>query len=350
MLETIKQAFEFIKYTLPETCLYIGQASPDEQSFQLHASYGFNEKSKLNEGRLVSGYQAASMNLMSYEEIIFDENDTEAQKLVSQFTYGLHVKSGISIPLFYGYGQWGALAVFSKSKTHFSQKDIEFVRSMAMMLSSTIRHSKEPDRAFQQAKNIAIAKKHWEIAIDSLPQLVIGLDNTGHIIRVNRTIETWGMGKVNEVKGLGISEFMKPICSRAEGFSIADWEKVWALIQKKDLIEKKVVQDHSGRTFQLTMRKVIDSENCADNNCCCAVLVIDDISTQQSVENYLKKQALTIEQRVEERTSSLRKDNSRLKHALLLQKRANIALKKMNNKEWDRITTNNNKIEESGIQ
>ena len=47
-----------------------------------------------------------------------------------------------------------------------------------------------------QRDNISRAKKQWELVIDTLPQLVIAMDDNARITRVNRTVETWGMGKV----------------------------------------------------------------------------------------------------------------------------------------------------------
>jgi len=329
MLVTIKQAFEFIKYTLPDTCAYVSQAVEDEQTFELHACYGFDDNSKLCGSKMIKGYQAASMDMMPHDEVIFNESDNELRELVSQFTYDLQIKSGVIVPIAHNYGQWGMLAVFSETEHGFKQKDIDFIRAMAQIISSIIQNYQEPNPAFKQAKNIAIAKKHWEIAIDSLPQLVIGLNNEGKIIRVNRTIEKWGMGKVNEVKGLNISDLVKPICSDTENFLISNWEQVWEQVHRNGLIEQKVKQNHSGRTFQITLREVTDNEYLSNGDSCCAVVVIDDISTRQSVENYLKEQALELENKVNERTRTLKEENIRLKHALQIQKRANEALKKL---------------------
>ena len=60
-----------------------------------------------------------------------------------------------------------------------------------------------------QLDNISRAKKQWELVIDTLPQLVIAMDDNARITRVNRAVETWGLAKVNEVDGLYVSDFLK---------------------------------------------------------------------------------------------------------------------------------------------
>jgi len=337
MSVTIKQALDFIKYTIPGTCAYVSQTINDEQMFKLHACYGFKDVSKLHAGKIIKGYQAASMDMMPHDEVIFDERDQDLRELITQFTYGLQVKSGVCIPIAHDFGRGGMLAVFSETKRDFKQKDIDVIRAMSRIISSIIQNPYEPEQAFRQAKHMAIAKKHWEIAIDSLPQLVVGLNNKGEVIRVNRTIETWGMGKVNEVKGLNISDIVKPICGHKDDFLLSNWEDIWQQVHKKGLIEKKVKQNYSGRTFQITLRKVIDNEYLDSGEYCGVVLVIDDISTRQSVENYLKKQALELERKANERMCVLKEENIRLKCALEIQKRANEALKKAHDNNQEHI-------------
>jgi two-component sensor histidine kinase len=54
------------------------------------------------------------------------------------------------------------------------------------------------------------AKQEWEVAVDSLPELICVVNEEGDIIRANRTIERWGLGKVVAVSGKRLWEFMPP--------------------------------------------------------------------------------------------------------------------------------------------
>ena len=65
----------------------------------------------------------------------------------------------------------------------------------------------------QQA--IARAKQEWECTVDALPQLVCVLNGDGQIVRANRAIESWSLGKVDEVQGRAIHQLLHPECDGA---------------------------------------------------------------------------------------------------------------------------------------
>jgi PAS domain S-box-containing protein len=57
------------------------------------------------------------------------------------------------------------------------------------------------------------AKQHWQSAADMMPQLICLLNGKGHLIRTNRTIERWGLGRVDDVKGLHLHAILHPDCA-----------------------------------------------------------------------------------------------------------------------------------------
>jgi len=60
----------------------------------------------------------------------------------------------------------------------------------------------------QQA--IARAKLDWESTADSLPLLVCLLDERCQALRVNRIIEAWRLGRVNDVTGRDMHTLLHP--------------------------------------------------------------------------------------------------------------------------------------------
>ena len=190
----------------------------------------------------------------------------------------------------------------------------------------TSRKLIEKNNLNNQAENIARAKKQWELVIDTLPQLVIAMDDNARITRVNRTVETWGMGKVNKVDGLYVLDFLKCFNDNyADDAWTSDWPYIWQQINNKDILERKVEKKHNGKTYQYTLRKISDYD--VNNDQCYAVLVIDDITARQNVEKSLKTQALDLEQIVNNRTKELKHANSQLEHELQAKKMANKELK-----------------------
>lgn len=57
------------------------------------------------------------------------------------------------------------------------------------------------------------AKQEWESAVDLLPQVVCLLDSCGRILRINRTAESWNLGKAQAARGLSLHQLLHPACS-----------------------------------------------------------------------------------------------------------------------------------------
>jgi len=177
-----------------------------------------------------------------------------------------------------------------------------------------------------QTDNIFRAKKQWELVIDSLPQLVIAMDHNARITRVNKTVETWGAGKVNEVVGLYVSDFLKCLNDNfADDAWTSDWSYIWQTFENRDLIERKIEKECSGKIYHYSLRKISDYN--ASKDPCYAVLIIDDITARQIVETSLKDHAQTLEEKVNTRTKELRHANNQLELELQAKKIANINLK-----------------------
>jgi len=197
--------------------------------------------------------------------------------------------------------------------------------SFGLFTDITSRKLIEKNNKKSQAEIISRAKKQWELAIDSLPQLVIAMDDNARITRVNRTIETWGIGKVNKVDGLYVSDFLKCLNKNfTDDDWTSDWLYIWQQIKNKDLISRK--KESAGKTYLYTLKKVPEYD--ANKDQCYAVLVIDDITTRQDVEKSLKAHALNLEKKVNERTLELKQINNQLEHELHVQKIAKEELNK----------------------
>jgi len=167
------------------------------------------------------------------------------------------------------------LAVFSLFADYQSKKSIE----------KTITRNRDD--------NIARAKKHWEMVVDSLPQLVMVMDHNARIIRINRTIETWDIGKVNKVDGLHALDFLKCLNENNDDDTwTSDWPYIWQEIKNKELIERTIEKEKIGKTYHYALRKIPDYDINKDQ--CFAVLVVDDITTRKDLEKSLKKHTLEL--------------------------------------------------------
>ncbi|MBM4431044.1 MAG: response regulator, partial [Chloroflexi bacterium] len=76
-------------------------------------------------------------------------------------------------------------------------------------------------------KKIERAKQEWESTVDSLPELVCLVDDRGHIIRANRTVETWNLGRVTDVKGREFHQLLHPDCAGSSCYLSSLWKQAW---------------------------------------------------------------------------------------------------------------------------
>jgi two-component system NtrC family sensor kinase len=71
------------------------------------------------------------------------------------------------------------------------------------------------------------AKQEWESTADSLPEFICLVDHRGHIRRANRTVETWNLARVVDVKGLRVHELLHPGCASSSCYFASFWAEAW---------------------------------------------------------------------------------------------------------------------------
>ncbi|GAK50525.1 sensory box histidine kinase/response regulator [Candidatus Moduliflexus flocculans] len=68
------------------------------------------------------------------------------------------------------------------------------------------------DSLWEHLEKIKKAKQEWEATADSLDELICLVDRQGRVLRTNRTLETWGLGQVWNIKGRLIHDVLHPDC------------------------------------------------------------------------------------------------------------------------------------------
>lgn len=143
---------------------------------------------------------------------------------------------------YYGYGELEFEIIASDNNVLWMRIAIFILlTTFGLFADFTTRKINENNKINILADNISRAKKQWEVIVDSLPQLVIAIDHNARITRVNRTIEKWGVGKVNKVEGLYIQDFLR--CLNKDFTTddwISDWPYIWQQISKRHFINRKI--------------------------------------------------------------------------------------------------------------
>ena len=343
MLPATHQVITSIKSTPTASKAYSREAElGNGKAFQSHTRSGINKATKLKEYPKTNIGQTATRSKTSGDEDGCDESypashlaDSLMEKNDITDIKSRHYFLKFAVPV-------ALLSWFFDSFIHYfwyGEVEFEIIPSDAneLWMRSTIilllaafglfadyksRTSIAESIKKNQVNIISRAKKQWELVIDTLPQLVIAMDDNARITRVNRTVETWGLGKVDEVDGLYVSDFLKCFNNNyADDSWTSDWPYIWQQIKNKDTLERKVEKKHVGKTYQYTLRKISDYDASKDQ--CYAVLTIDDITARQSVEKSLKTHSQELEKIVDLRTKELTHANRQLEHELQAKKASN---------------------------
>ncbi|MEJ2142856.1 MAG: sensor histidine kinase [Gammaproteobacteria bacterium] len=135
--------------------------------------------------------------------------------------------------------------------------------------------------------SIIEAKHEWEHSVDSLKKLAIFiLDKQLNIVRTNKTIELWGLGDVNTVKGKHIADIIDPLISNDSSES---FYRTWVNLDGKLTMEWQSEFCSLGKILRFTFYPSMDVENTLRfRDKCFYILLVDDISNRIKVENKLK--------------------------------------------------------------
>lgn len=80
------------------------------------------------------------------------------------------------------------------------------MNQLAEVIDDRVRNGEDDTGIVEQAK------QEWESAVDLLPQVICLLDASGRILRINRTAESWSLGKAQAARGLNLHQLLHPAC------------------------------------------------------------------------------------------------------------------------------------------
>jgi signal transduction histidine kinase len=134
------------------------------------------------------------------------------------------------------------------------------------------------------------AKREWEATVDTLTELVCLVDECGHIIRANRTIEQWQIGRVDEVCGVDLHTVLHPNCSSLFCLLKRSLQQVQNAAGRAETIEIHDVI--LGRHLHILARPVIPSKADLPN---AVVVVVRDITAHKQNEEALRRYTARLE-------------------------------------------------------
>jgi signal transduction histidine kinase len=189
---------------------------------------------------------------------------------------------------------------------------------------ATVRQSVAED--VQQT--IIRAKQDWECTADSLSHVVCLIDERRRVVRVNRAIESWELGRVNDVAGRDIHDLLHPAGCNGRCTLRTRLEEAWARIQDSTPDEFEYFDLHLNGALSIALRPiVINAGGRHLSGHARAVMVVMDMTPLHLARSAQQRLNENLEARVSERTRELECANSELQNEVARREAAEDALR-----------------------
>lgn len=139
-------------------------------------------------------------------------------------------------------------------------------------------HLQHTEKALKESlAQIERAKQEWEATADSLSELVCLLDADGRIVRANRTVESWGLGNVADIRG-------REIPSLFDSAWADFWIRAWQELFQGRPVEHEILDKKLAKHLHIELRPI--STQTGQNF---ATVIISDITARKQAEEELRK-------------------------------------------------------------
>jgi signal transduction histidine kinase len=175
---------------------------------------------------------------------------------------------------------------------------------------------------------IARAKRDWECTADSLTNVVCLIDEHRRVVRANRAVEIWSLGRVTEVVGRDVHDLLHPAACNGGCALSARLQDGWARINDSTPDEFEIFDFHLDRALSVALRPiVVDDPRDGVAGHSQAVMVVMDMTPLHLARMALQSLNESLEDRVSERTRELESANRGLQNEIVRREAAEDALR-----------------------
>jgi PAS domain S-box-containing protein len=143
------------------------------------------------------------------------------------------------------------------------------------------------------------AKQQWQSAADLMPQLICLMDNEGRLLRINRTMEWWGLGGVASARGRGLHDILHPGCTDPDCYFQRFWHDTSPARLEGRRTECEVFDPLLDRHFAIRVQPLVwrpsQTHEAEDLH---TVVVVDDISDLKQAEAGIQRRQEELSQQV----------------------------------------------------
>ena len=140
-------------------------------------------------------------------------------------------------------------------------------------------------------------RQAWQHAADAMPQLICLLDASGHVLQANRTLERWGLGPVEQARGLALHQALHPRCSDPDCYLRLFWRRNAGPLRQSGRADCHVWDPLLKRHFEIRTVLPLAQED-ANPAHFFALLTIDDVSHLKSGGHRAREAAQMLNRRI----------------------------------------------------
>lgn len=181
--------------------------------------------------------------------------------------------------------------VLARVETHLALRNMQKqLQEQNAQLKTEIAERKQVEEALKESvEYIGQIKKEWESTADSLSYVVCLLDNQGRIIRANRTVEHWNLGRVIDIPGREMHELFHPDCSDPACYFKLFLTQAWEEVTQGRSVECEAEDTILQRYLSIQLRPILaQADGSRKHISSFAVGSVNDITVQKQAEKTLK--------------------------------------------------------------
>ena len=178
-------------------------------------------------------------------------------------------------------------AALQKAHDNLEKRVKERTKTLQEEIAERLRAEKRIREIMEEVER---AKQEWESTVDSLPQLVCMVDDQGHVLRTNRTVEAWDLNDITDVKGQRIHDLFHPDCVDATCQLKTLWEQVSTEVAEGRPVEWEFEDQVLKRYFHFQVRPVsMQRAGEVEQAASFVVTTVGDITARKQSEEELRE-------------------------------------------------------------
>ena len=170
-------------------------------------------------------------------------------------------------------------------ESQIEDRTAELVKANEQLKKETTENEVVVEALKTNLMQIGRAKREWESAVDSLPQIICLIDNQGTILRANRMVEQWTPWQVRDVRGRRIHEIFHPGCTDQSCYLGNFWPQAWNDVTTGRSSECKADDKVMERYLHFRVRPIVNQiYRKGEETTSYAVVVAEDITECKRAE------------------------------------------------------------------